>query len=177
MTALFLDRDGVINRRIVDDYVRSWEDFVFLPDIFEVLPAVHAAGLPAVVVTNQRGIARGLMSEQELADIHERMQRELMERTGHRFDAIYHCPHDRGEGCDCRKPLPGMLLQAARDNPIDLAASWMIGDTESDVEAGIAAGCSTVLIAPPDTPTRASLLAPTLSAAWAAVAARLPVRS
>ncbi len=177
MTALFLDRDGIINRRIVDDYVRRWEDFIFLPDIFEVLPAVHDAGLLAVVVTNQRGIARGLMSERELTDIHERMQGELMERTGHRFDAIYHCPHDREAGCDCRKPRPGMLLQAARDNSIDLAASWMIGDTESDIEAGIAAGCSTALVAPPGTSTRASLLAPTLSAAWAAAASRLPVRS
>src|SRR5207248_5262407 len=113
MTAIFFDRDGVVNRRRVDDYVKSWEEFEFLPEIFDLPPRVHVAGCLAVLVTNQRGIGRGLMSEEMLDEIHRRMQSTLHDRTGHNFDAIYHCPHDLADGCECRKPLPGMLLHAA----------------------------------------------------------------
>lgn len=168
--ALFLDRDGVVNRRIIDGYVRTWKDFEFLADVFTVLPRAHAAGMLVIVITNQRGIARGLMSEQDLAEIHDRMQGELMNRTGHRFDAIYHCPHERDAGCACRKPLPGMLFDAARDWPLELASSWMVGDSESDIEAGRAAGCRTIRIAAPATATRADFLQPTLIAAWEEIA-------
>jgi D-glycero-D-manno-heptose 1,7-bisphosphate phosphatase len=166
MNAIFLDRDGVINRRLMGDYVKRWDEFEFLPDIFELLPKAHAAGYLAVVITNQRGIGRGLMSGADLDRIHELMQRSLAERTGERFDAVYHCPHDTAEGCDCRKPLPGMLHRAAAEHGIDLASSWMIGDSESDIEAGIAAGCRTALVAPPGTPTKADLRCDSLGSVW-----------
>lgn len=113
--AVFFDRDGIVNRRRVDDYVKRWEEFEFLPEIFAILPRVHEAGYIAVLVTNQRGIARGLMTEEALGEIHRTMQGRLRERTGAGFDAIYYCPHERDAECDCRKPLPGMLLEAARE--------------------------------------------------------------
>ena len=159
----------MINRRLANDYIKEWGEFIFLPDILDVLPMIHRAGALAVVITNQRGIGRGLMSEEALADIHERMQRELMERTGHRFDAIYHCPHDHADACDCRKPLPGVLLRAASELDIDLESSWMIGDSESDIEAGLAAGCRAAKVDPAGETTRAEISAPSLGEAWRAV--------
>lgn len=164
--AIFFDRDGVINRRLMGDYVKRWDEFEFLPDIFELLPLVHEAGYLAIVITNQRGIGRGLMSEHDLEEIHERMQSTLAGRTGERFDALYHCPHETADACDCRKPLPGMLRRAATDHGIDLASSWMIGDSESDIEAGIAAGCRTILVAPPGTKTRAEISVTRLREGW-----------
>ncbi len=164
--AIFIDRDGVVNRRLVGDYVKRWEEFVFLPGIFDVLPEIHARGFLAILITNQRGIARGLMTEDDLAAIHSAMQGELMDRSGHQFDAIYYCPHDRDAGCNCRKPQPGMLLNAAADLSIDLSRSWMIGDSESDVEAGIAAGCRTVRVGVPETDTKAEFLAEDLTQGW-----------
>jgi D-glycero-D-manno-heptose 1,7-bisphosphate phosphatase len=149
--------------------VKSVSEFVFIPDIFHVLPAVHQAGYLAVVVTNQRGIARGLMSESDLEEIHNWMQQQLAERCGTQFDAIYHCPHNHDDDCRCRKPRPGMLLDAAGDHNIDLRGSWMIGDSETDIEAGIAAGCHTVIVAPADTLSRAEHHASTLHEAWSTV--------
>jgi D-glycero-D-manno-heptose 1,7-bisphosphate phosphatase len=164
--AVFFDRDGVVNRRRVADYVKEWEEFEFLPEIFDVLPRVHAAGYLAVLVTNQRGIARGLMSEDALAGIHDAMQAELARRASVRFDAIYFCPHERDAGCACRKPLPGMLVDAARDHGIDLGRSWMIGDSESDIEAGRAAGCRTILIAGDGVDSAADIVVGSLEEAW-----------
>lgn len=164
--AIFFDRDGVVNRRLVGDYVKRWEEFELLPDILHVLPQAHAAGFLAVLVTNQQGIAKKLMSEADLSAIHRRMQRELEERTGHRFDAIYHCPHGKDEGCNCRKPQSGMLLQAAAEHGIGLSRSWMIGDSESDVVAGKNAGCRTIRIAPHGTETIADGVAGNLAEGW-----------
>lgn len=166
MNAVFLDRDGVINRRRIGDYVKQIEEFEFIPDIFDVLPAIHDAGFLAIVITNQRGIARGLMSDTDLEGIHAMMQAELMRRTGHGFDAIYFCPHNHQDACDCRKPLPGMLLQASTDHDIDLARSWMIGDSESDIEAGIAAGCRTIRVTEPGVETRAEFSKTSLAESW-----------
>ncbi len=176
MKALFIDRDGVINKRRMADYVKRTEEFEFLPEIFEVLPLIHAAGYLAIVITNQRGIGRGLMSEADLEEIHRSMQHQLHERTGHGFDAIYHCPHDHADSCACRKPLPGMILQAASRFDIDLASSWMIGDSESDIDAGIAAGCRTVRIHPPGGSTRADLTAESLAGAWERIAGYEPAQ-
>jgi D-glycero-D-manno-heptose 1,7-bisphosphate phosphatase len=167
--AVFFDRDGIVNRRRVDDYVKRWEEFEFLPEIFEILPRVHAAGYVAILVTNQRGIARGLMTEQALDEIHRTMQRQLRERAGAAFDAIYHCPHERDAGCSCRKPMPGMLLDAAREHALDLPSSWMIGDSESDVAAGRAAGCRTILVSDTATTSVADAITATLGEAWAAI--------
>lgn len=169
--ALFLDRDGVINRRIIGGYVRSWEEFDLLPDVGHVLPSMHAAGWFVVVVTNQRGIALGQMSEHDLVEIHQRMQVEVLRACGHEFDAIYYCPHNRDDFCRCRKPQPGMLLDAAGDNDIDLAASWMIGDSESDIEAGRGAGCRTIRIADASESTSADYHVRSLIEAWSVVAA------
>jgi D-glycero-D-manno-heptose 1,7-bisphosphate phosphatase len=164
--AIFFDRDGVVNQRRVDDYVKNWEEFHFLPDIFEVLPDVHRAGWTTVLVTNQRGIGRGLMSGADLENVHRRMQEELTRRIGRGFDAIYHCPHDIGDNCDCRKPLPGMLVQAGVDLGLSLPDSWMIGDSESDIRAGLAAGCHTARIIANGETSRAEIIGGSLLEVW-----------
>lgn len=168
--AIFFDRDGIVNRRRFDDYVKSWDEFEFLPAIFDVLPPAIDAGYLAILITNQRGIARGLMSVDDLSAIHDHMQRELEQASGARFDAIYFCPHERDAACDCRKPLPGMLIDAARDFAINLNASWMIGDSESDVAAGRAAGCRTILIANESVDSDADCVVASLEDAWRAIA-------
>lgn len=144
--AVFLDRDGVINKKAPEgDYVTRWEDFEFLPRIAEAITRLNQAGFRVIVITNQRCIAKGLMTSGELETIHQRMVEFLAER-GARIDAIYYCPHDVEPSCRCRKPAPGMFFDAARDHGIDLQASWMIGDSDIDIEAGQAAGCKTALL-------------------------------
>jgi D-glycero-D-manno-heptose 1,7-bisphosphate phosphatase len=142
VTTVFLDRDGTINVKAPEgDYVKSWDQFEFLPGAADAVRALRDAGRRVVIVTNQRGIALGRMTEEDLADIHVRM----LEVTGP-VDAIYHCPHDDGE-CDCRKPLPGMLERAAAELPgVDLSRSVMIGDSESDMQAGRAVGARCIRI-------------------------------
>lgn len=167
--AVFIDRDGVVNRRRVADYVKTWQEFQFLPDIFQVLPEIHAAGYRAILITNQQGIAKGLMAEGDLAAIHAHMQDELYRRTGHRFDGIYFCPHGKDDGCNCRKPEPGMLLRAADEHGIQLSCSWMIGDSESDVVAGLRAGCRAIRIGERGTETAAERLVENLAGAWGEV--------
>jgi len=164
--AIFLDRDGIVNRRRVGDYVKRPDEFEFLPEIFDVLPEIHAAGYLAVLITNQRGISLGVMSEEDLRRIHERMQRTLLARTGHRFDAIYFCPHGIDDDCDCRKPRPGMLLRGMAEHGIEAVSSWMIGDSESDVEAGIAAGCRAVKVDPHMGESKAEIVVRSLREAW-----------
>jgi len=149
--AVFFDRDGVVNKRLTDDYVKSWGEFEFLPDIYMTLSQVKEWGYLAIIVSNQRGIARGLMTEKDLQAIHTKMQKELKAKINVEFDDIYHCPHDNDTDCDCRKPKPGMILQAAEKWDIDLSESWLIGDSESDVLAGNAAGCRTILIGDQET--------------------------
>lgn len=147
-TAHFFDRDGVVNRRIVDGYVRSLEEFEMLPGVDVALMQTRALGRLSILVTNQRGIARGLMSISDLEQIHRVMQAELIARIGFGFDGIYYCPHGTDDACSCRKPQPGMLIDAATDHHVDLRSSWMIGDSPSDIEAGRRAGCRTVRIDP-----------------------------
>jgi len=144
--AVFLDRDGVINRKAVEGkYVTRWEDFHFLPGAAEAISLLVRAGWRVIVVTNQRCIAKGLLSIPELQAIHRKMLHEL-QKSGADVAAIYYCPHEKQPPCTCRKPLPGMLLTAAHEHQIDLASSWMVGDSEKDVAAGKRAGCRTVLI-------------------------------
>ena len=144
---VFLDRDGVINRKLPEgDYVKRWEEFEFLPRVPEALRLLKEAGIRVIIVTNQRGIARGLMAERDLEEIHKRMLAELA-RFQASVDAIYYCPHEEGE-CDCRKPRVGLFRQAQKDFPdIDFASSAVIGDSLKDMEAGTQLGCFTVLIA------------------------------
>jgi histidinol-phosphate phosphatase family protein len=141
--AVILDRDGVLNRRPPrGEYVTRPEDFEWLPGAREALALLRDAGHTVIVVTNQAGIARGAMTEADLEAIHERMRAE----AGGAVDRIYHCPHGWDEGCECRKPAPGMLFQAQRDFDLDLARTPFIGDDERDREAADAAGCPSILV-------------------------------
>jgi D-glycero-D-manno-heptose 1,7-bisphosphate phosphatase len=144
---VFLDRDGVINRKPPDgDYVKSWEEFEFLPKAPEALRLLKEAGMRIIIITNQRGIARGLMTERDLEEIHKRMLAELA-RLQASVDAIYYCPHEEGV-CDCRKPRVGLFRQAQQDFPdIDFSNSAVIGDSLKDMEAGTQLGSLTILIA------------------------------
>jgi D-glycero-D-manno-heptose 1,7-bisphosphate phosphatase len=117
----------------------------FLPGSFEAVRLFNEAGFLVVVITNQRCVAKGLITPQELESLHARMRREF-QAAGATIDAVYFCPHDYQPPCDCRKPQPGMLLDAAREHDIELGASWMIGDSDHDVQAGRTAGCNTALI-------------------------------
>jgi len=143
-TAAFLDRDGVINRKAPEgQYVTCWEDFQILPGVIEGITKLNRAGFCVVVVTNQRCVAKGLLTEAELKSLHQKMSDRLAQ-AGATIDAIYYCPHETESPCSCRKPAPGMLLEAARSYGLDLAASWMIGDSDIDILAGKNAGCKTV---------------------------------
>lgn len=143
---VFLDRDGVINKKAAEhDYVKHWGEFTFLPGAVQAVKLLTDAGYQIYVVSNQRGIARGLMTEADLADIHERMTEELA-RHGGRIADIYYCPHGNDDGCFCRKPRPGMFFRAAREHHLNLTKAVVIGDSPSDKEAGKAAGCRVVLI-------------------------------
>lgn len=167
--AVFLDRDGTINRYV--GFLRKEEEFELLPGVAEAIGKINASGYLAVVVTNQPVIARGEVTVPELQNIHNKME-TLLGYEGVYVDAIYYCPHHPHKGyegeipelkfdCDCRKPKPGMLLKAAEEYHIDLANSWMIGDAENDIKAGIAAGCKAALIGEGDfdqTVTVSSLL-------------------
>lgn len=142
--AVFLDRDGVLVRnelRAGKPYApRTLAEFELLPDALGATTALRQAGFVLVVVTNQPDVADGLVDRATVEAMHGRLLRELP------IDAIKVCYHARSENCDCRKPRPGMLLQAARELDIDLAASFMVGDRWRDIVAGQAQGCYTVFI-------------------------------
>ncbi len=151
--AVFLDRDGVINRER-RDYVRSWSQFEFLPGALPALAALQQSGLPTVVVTNQSVVGRGLISEQELAGIHDLMCARVGAAGGH-IEAVYACEHAPSAGCSCRKPGIELLTRAAAELGIDLEESVMVGDALTDVQAARAAGCRPILLgrpAPADQP-------------------------
>jgi histidinol-phosphate phosphatase family protein len=142
--AVFLDRDGVINRRApIDQYITTWEDMHILPGVAQAIGVLNETGYLVVVATNQRCVAKGLITASQLETLHKSMLGELA-RDGGIVDAVYYCPHELSPPCECRKPKPGMLLRAAREHEIDLAASWMIGDSARDIGAGKSAGCRTI---------------------------------
>lgn len=148
--AVFFDRDGSINEDI--GYVSRPEDLVVYPWAAEAIRLVNESGMKAIVITNQSGIARGMYTEETLRQIHERLQEEVA-RKGARIDAFYYCPHHPNIGesqyrqiCSCRKPLPGMLQQAAREHDIDISRSYVIGDKSSDLNAASNAGAKGVLV-------------------------------
>jgi len=144
--AVFLDRDGVINRKPPEgQYVTRWEEMQFLPEVPEAIALLARAGYCVFVVSNQRCVAKGLLTQGELESIHQRMCQELAD-AGAVITKAYYCPHEKQPPCSCRKPAPGMLLTAAQTHELDLASSWMIGDSDIDVEAGRSAGCKTVRI-------------------------------
>jgi len=148
--AVFLDRDGVI----IEDshYLGDPNRIRLVPGSADAIAALNRAGWPIVVVTNQSGVARGLFPPESVELVHDQL-RQLLAGYGARIDAFHYCPHhpeaelpEFRQECICRKPRPGMLTRAARELGIDLAASWMIGDRESDLAAGAAVGCRTVLV-------------------------------
>ena len=143
MRAVFLDRDGTIGPDAY--YCSRPEDFNIFPGAAEAVKLINRAGLKAIVITNQSGIARGYFSEDTLAEIHGKMLNEL-EEQGARIDGIYYCPHHPDDGCQCRKPGTGLLQRAAEEHGIDFDGSFMVGDTQMDIDAGRAAGCRTVLV-------------------------------
>src|SRR5512146_1859854 len=116
--AIFLDRDGVINHNR-PDHVKSWDEFVFLPRALDALKHLAAMDFVTIVVSNQAAINRRLMGDDVVRDIHSRMSAAI-QNAGGRIDGVYYCPHKPEEHCDCRKPMPGMYLRAARENGIDL---------------------------------------------------------
>jgi D-glycero-D-manno-heptose 1,7-bisphosphate phosphatase len=142
--AIFLDRDGVIieNRA---EYVRTWADVRFIPLTLEALTRVSHGSYKLVLVTNQAGIGKGLIAPAEAESINRRIARKI-KRTGGRIDGVYLCPHKPEDGCECRKPKPGLFLQAARELTLDLSHSIAIGDKWSDLQAAQAAGIPTLVM-------------------------------
>ncbi|NQZ56310.1 MAG: HAD-IIIA family hydrolase [Lentisphaeraceae bacterium] len=140
---VFIDRDGVINRRLIGDWVKHWEEFDLLDGVPQALALLKASNFRLVLITNQRAIALNLLDFDRVNQLHSHMNEDIVSKGGAAFDAIYICPHDRHENCECRKPQPGMFLQAAEDFPdINLPSCVMFGDSDSDGEAAIAAGCA-----------------------------------
>lgn len=170
--AIFLDRDGTLNKPA--GFLSNIDDFVLLPNVADAINRIHAAGYLAIVVTNQPVLARGELSFLGLQEIHYKLE-TLLGLEGAYIDGLYFCPHHPHKGyegevaelkieCSCRKPKPGMLLQAAADFHIDCAQSWMVGDAQTDIGAGKAAGCKTALLADSDSDFGQDLLAASLLA-------------
>lgn len=168
--AIFLDRDGVLIKDMDKNPVV--ENFEMLEGVSDAIKKINQSGYLAIVVTNQPMIAKGFVSFEQVDDVHKQLETELGQ-NGAYLDDIYFCPHHPEKGfegeipelkidCNCRKPKPGMLLKAAQDYHIDLASSWMIGDRETDVKAGKAAGCKTALIGKKETTETADVFAENL---------------
>jgi D-glycero-D-manno-heptose 1,7-bisphosphate phosphatase len=142
--AVFLDRDGVLNRILIEDGLpvgpHTLADFTLIEGVADHVRRLKAAGYKVLVVTNQPEIARGRLAPDALEAMHRRLRAEVP------VDGIHVCPHDDKDHCACRKPKPGLLLSAAREHGIDLTRSFMVGDRWRDVEAGKAAGCRTFLV-------------------------------
>ncbi len=148
--AVFLDRDGTINEEV--GYLDSLDKLKMIPAAYEAIRLINSSGMKAIVVTNQSGVARGFFTEEFVRQTHEIIQADLRENKAS-IDKFYYCPHHPTEGtgiylqnCNCRKPLPGMLLQAAYDLDIDLESSYMVGDTYRDMETAKKTGVKGILV-------------------------------
>lgn len=145
---LFLDRDGVINVRLIDDYVKVWDEFEFLPGVLDALKVFNARFKHIFIVTNQQGVGKKLMTEEDLQQIHAKMLTEICNHGG-RIDKVYHCAALRSENSPFRKPQPGMAYRAKEEYPqIDLLRAVMVGDSASDIAFGQNAGMKTVFVLP-----------------------------
>lgn len=142
--AIFLDRDGVINKNR-DDYVKNIKELEILPFVAKAINLMNKTNFKVIVISNQSGVNRGLISINKLYEIHEFMKNKLLQENA-RIDGIYFCPHRPDESCNCRKPKPALILNAANDLDIDLSKSFMIGDRESDRIAAKEAGVQFVFI-------------------------------
>lgn len=142
---VFVDRDGVINKKAAEhDYIKNWQEFRFLPDVAKAIKLLNQSGFIVIIVSNQRGIARGIMTEADLQNIHQKMCHELKEKSAIITD-IFVCPHNNNE-CKCRKPQIGLFLQAEIKYPVDKKQSFIVGDSKTDIEAGKDYGVKTVAI-------------------------------
>jgi histidinol-phosphate phosphatase family protein len=154
---LFLDRDGVINKRPPGDYIKTWEEFEFLPGVLESIKILTEKFGRIIIVTNQQGIGKELMTHEDLQNIHRQMQTAIS-KNGGRIDAIYYCPDLATDEDSCRKPAGFMAIQAKKDFPeIDFTKSIMAGDTPSDMAFGRNAGMKTVFINTNNTPVDLSV--------------------
>ena len=142
--ALFLDRDGVINQER-KDYVKKLDEFIILDKTSDAINIIKNHGFLVIIITNQSPINRKLLSVETLNKIHEKLQ-SYLERYDTSFDGVYFCPHTPSENCECRKPKPGLIIQAVTDFKIDLSQSYMIGNSETDIHAAKNAGCKGILL-------------------------------
>jgi len=142
--AIFLDRDGVINKEY-SDYVKSLDELEIFPNIWKPIKKLTDSKFQIIVITNQSAINRKLTTHKKVQEIHSRIQKYLNE-NGTAIDRFYYCPHTPQECCDCRKPKTGMLLEAIKDFEIDIKSSWFIGDSDSDMEAARKVGCKNIKI-------------------------------
>ncbi|AGI21919.1 D-glycero-beta-D-manno-heptose 1,7-bisphosphate 7-phosphatase [Pseudomonas sp. MT3] len=144
MKLLILDRDGVINQDS-DAYIKSLDEWIPIPSAISAIAQLSKAGWTVAVATNQSGIARGYYDLATLESMHQRL-RELVAEQGGELGVVVYCPHGPDEGCDCRKPKPGMLLQIARHYGVDLHGIWFVGDSRGDLDAALAVDCQPVLV-------------------------------
>ncbi|MCG2711864.1 MAG: D-glycero-beta-D-manno-heptose 1,7-bisphosphate 7-phosphatase [Candidatus Omnitrophica bacterium] len=141
---IFLDRDGVINRDR-SDYVRSWTEFDFLPNVFTALRRLTELGYKIIIISNQAGIAKGLYTEASLAEMTEKML-ERIRRNSASIHAVHYCNHRDEDNCSCRKPKTGLFKQALLGKSVDLKETFYIGDSQRDIETGLNLGCKTILV-------------------------------
>ena len=142
--AIFLDRDGVINQER-KDYVKKLDEFRILDKTSDAINIIKNNGFLVIIITNQSAINRKLLSVETLNKIHEKLQ-SYLEKYDTSFDQVYFCPHMPSENCECRKPKPGLIIQAVTDFKIDLSQSYMIGNSETDLQAARNAGCNGILL-------------------------------
>ncbi|MFB3897527.1 MAG: D-glycero-alpha-D-manno-heptose-1,7-bisphosphate 7-phosphatase [bacterium] len=145
MKVVFLDRDGVINQRLIGDYVKTWAEFRFIPYAKRAIRKLTEAGYQIHIVSNQQGVGKGLMSKPDLDLVTNRMLAEI-KKSGGKITSTAYCIHTESDKCSCRKPKPGLLLGTAKKYKFKPSACWMVGDGERDIIAGTAAGCKTILI-------------------------------
>jgi D-glycero-D-manno-heptose 1,7-bisphosphate phosphatase len=141
---VFIDRDGVINR-MRSDYVKSWAEFEVLPGALDAIARLTRSGREVIVLTNQSAIGRRLVVPEVVDGIHSRVAAQAANRGG-RIRAFLICPHTRGDGCNCRKPAPGLLFRARDELGVKLADAVMVGDQAWDIQAAWAAGCDAILV-------------------------------
>ncbi len=146
MQTIFLDRDGVINRnRPQGDYIKSWEEFEFLPGALDAIARLTQAGFRIVVITNQACIGKGLVSWAKVEEIHARMVQEIA-RAGGRIEAVLYCPHLADAGCDCRKPAAGLLRRAQEEYGVNLKQAILVGDCVKDVQTATVVGMPSIMV-------------------------------
>lgn len=143
-SAVFFDRDGVINKERTD-YVKTVEELDIFSNIIEPIKRLKNSGFFVIILTNQSAINRGLTTREKVNEIHMVIQ-DFLVKNGTSIDRFYYCPHRPDENCDCRKPKPGLFFKAVDELKIDLRSSWMIGNKDTDIEAATAAGCKSLKI-------------------------------